>query len=125
MFTSLIAATVSKFNGKADKNGKDPVILVVLAGKCPNRNVISGTVAENIEIETGKSYLFQVREAEESDDYGRQFVFTKAETLDAKGILESSKILGKAEVFDVTSDADISETEEHESPEETLNESAE
>jgi hypothetical protein len=102
MFTSMIAAAVGKFTkGSADKNGKDPIILSVLAGRCPNRNVLSGTIADNNNIEVGKSYMFQVREVEPSDEYGRQFVFTKVGELSAMEVLDIAEKLGPAILFDV------------------------
>jgi hypothetical protein len=102
MFNSIIVATVNKFNnGEEDKNGKLPVILNVVAGKCPNRNVLSGTVAENAGFEVGETYLIQCREIEPSEEYGRQFVYNKMKSLDVVNILDSIKQLPKAEIFAV------------------------
>lgn len=102
MFTSMIAASVGHFSkGTPDKHGLEPIILSVIAGKCPNRNVLSGTIAKNNNIEVGKSYLFQVREVEPSEEYGRQFVFTRVGELSAMEALTVVKELGNAVLFDV------------------------
>lgn len=103
MFSSIILASVNNFTqGTDDKNGKAPVILNVVAGKCPNRNVISGTVAENIGIAVGKTYLLQVREVEEDPTYGRQFIYSKLSEVDNPlTIIESVSKMDKAEVFAV------------------------
>ena len=102
MFTGMIIASVNPFtSGSLDKNGKQPVILNVVAGKCPNRNVISGTIAENMGIETGKTYLFNIREGNTDDTYGRQFVFSKLKELDALEIVTAAAQMGASQVFDV------------------------
>lgn len=101
-FNGMIAAAVNPFTqGSADKNGEAPVILNVVAGSFPNRNVISGTVAKNIGIETGKTYLLSVREGEEDATYGRQFVYSKLKELTASEIMEAPKTLGAASLFKV------------------------
>jgi len=100
MFTSIIVATASQFQGEADKNGKSPVFLNIISGKCPNRNVLSGTVAENIGLEIGKSYLLQVREIEADTTYGRRFTYAKLAEMGALEILQAQSLAGKAELFD-------------------------
>jgi hypothetical protein len=102
MFTGMIIASVNSFNnGKADKNGLAPVILNVIAGVCPNRTVISGTVADTMEIETEKTYLFNVIEREKNPQYGRQFHYNKLSELRGAEIIAAAKELGKAEIFQV------------------------
>ncbi len=68
MFNSIVVASVSQLrigttlkSGKtvsADSNGKAPYILNVVAGKFPNRNILSGTVAEgdSLKLESGKTH---------------------------------------------------------------------
>jgi len=103
MFNSFIVASVAIFKqGDLDKNGKEPVILVPIAGTCPNRNVLSGTVAENMGIETGKTYLFSVREAESDPEYGRRFVFTKVNELSGAETLDVCLKLGPATMLDAS-----------------------
>lgn len=106
MFNELIVGTVRPFaNGTADKNGLEPKIINVLSGKCPNRNVISGTIADNLGLEDNKTYLFQVRETEPNDRYGRQFSYVVTKELDAMEIVKVSKELGSAIIFSVDGDA--------------------
>ena len=112
MFTSLIIAKAAAYTqGGPDKNGKNPIILVVIAGKCPNRNVISGTVAESAGIEAGKTYLFQVREGNPDPQYGRRFVFTSLGEAGMKDIIDAQTSLGAAEVFTVEAPAAPGNTE--------------
>lgn len=116
MFTGLCVAAVNTFNkGNADVNGLMPVILVPVAGQLPNRNVLSGTVAANMGIEPGKTYLFQVREGEADPEYGRRFVFTKLQEMSALEILDASAKLGLGKIFSV----DEPETPEGEGAEPT------
>lgn len=101
-FNGMIVASVNAFTkeGKAfDKNGNQNVILNIVAGRCPNRNVISGTVAQNIGIEIGKTYLFSVTEGQEDPQYGRQFVYNKLKELTAMEIVTAAKEMDKAEIF--------------------------
>ena len=99
-FNGMIVASVNKFsNGKADKNGLEPVILNIVAGKCPNRTVIAGTIADSIGIEVGKTYLFSITEGKEDAQYGRQFVYNKLKELTAMEIVTAAKEMDKAEIF--------------------------
>jgi hypothetical protein len=105
MFGGMIAVTAKVLVGKtADKNGHMPVLLNVLAGTCPDKRVISGTVAKQEGFEIGKRYLVAVEETEADATYGRQFNFTNAGELTMGELLESVKTLGKPTVF-VTGDA--------------------
>ena len=98
---SLIIASVNQYTqGVSDKNGKNPVILNVVSGTFPNRNVLSGTVAENLGIEIGHTYLMQVREVE-PNEFGRQFVYSKLKELDALEIVEASATMGEAKLIKV------------------------
>lgn len=102
MFNGMIIASVNRYNqGTTDKNGKEPVILNVIAGKCPNRTVLAGTIAETMGIEIGKTYLFSVREGNPDEQYGRRFVFSSLKELQAMEIIEGQKMLGVSEVFSV------------------------
>lgn len=100
-FNSLCIVSVNTFSkGNADKNGLLPVILNVVAGKSPNRTVLSGTVAEMNGFETGKTYLASVREVE-ANDYGRQFVWAKLKEVSAVEIVEAASKMSKAEIFSI------------------------
>lgn len=102
MLNELIIAGVNNFtSGKTDKNGKSPVVLNVVAGTFPNRNVLSGTVAESLGIQVGKSYIFSVREVEESAEYGRQFVYTVVSEISGLDLIKASKELGQATLINV------------------------
>lgn len=111
-FSSIIVGSVGRLkigttlkSGKvveADSNGKAPFIINVSAGLAPNRTILSGTVGENLGLEDGHTYLFQVRETEISPDYGRQFNWTKLQEItSALEIVKVSNELGAAQVFDV------------------------
>lgn len=117
--SEMFVGQVSEFNqGNSDKNGLMPVIITNVAGKCPNRNVLSGTIAQNLEIETGKTYLFQVRETKTSEKYGRQFAYTSLKELGAMEIVNAAQGLGKAEMVDVTAKVeDESSTKQFETTE--------
>ena len=113
MFNSIVVASVSQLrigttlkSGKtvsADSNGKAPYILNVVAGKFPNRNILSGTVAEgdSLKLESGKTYLLQVRETE-TTEFGRQFTLTKIQDItSALEIAKACTELGTAELINV------------------------
>ena len=107
--SNLVIATVNPFNsGNPDKNGKSPVILNVVSGKAPNRNVLSGTVAENAGIETGKSYIFRWREID-PNEYGRQFRWTVVSEISGLELIKASQELGEANVFDVAAQGQSSQ----------------
>jgi hypothetical protein len=94
---------VSLFNqGSSDKNGKMPVILVPFAGKIPNRNVLSGTVAENSQFEVGKTYLVSYRRLEDDVTYGPRYQYTNFGVVDSA--LDKVRVgveLGDAQIFNV------------------------
>jgi hypothetical protein len=106
MINNMIIASVNAYTqGTNDKNGKSPVILNVVSGTFPNRNVISGTVAENLGIETGHTYLFQVREVE-ANEYGRQFIYSKLKELEALEIVTAAAQMGAAVLVDIDKTAE-------------------
>lgn len=91
----IILASVNTYNqGTVDKNGKEPLMLNVIAGTSPNMFVINGTIAENIGIEVGSTYLLQVRETEKSEEYGRQFTHNKLEQVTGMDIIRAKNELG-------------------------------
>ena len=117
MFNAIILVNAQEFNGidpktdevRRDRHGKKATLLSILAGKCPNRNVISGTVAEDRGFVHGKTYLAQVQERPEND-YGRQFNFTKLSEATPLEIIQAAKELGTAEIFNI--DDNTSEKDE-------------
>lgn len=100
MNTLAVVSAATFSSGEADSNGKMPVILRCIAGRIPNRNVLSGTIAENEGFIPGKAYLAQVRETEASDEYGRQFVFTNVSEASMMDIVDAESKLGPAVVYD-------------------------
>jgi hypothetical protein len=108
MFNSVIIASVAIYSqGALDKNGKQPVILNVCAGKCPNRTILSGTIAENLGIEVGKTYVLGVRETAPDATYGRRFVYdVKMPITDAVQLMTIASTQ-KAEIFDVNAKEEV------------------
>lgn len=112
-FESKVIVAVKSYNqGEPDKNGKSPVILLVQAGKAPNRIVLSGTVAENAGFEVGKTYLAQCREIEPDEQYGRQFTWTALKEAEMAEILSAEKLLGKPDVFDAAKETQRQTTQQ-------------
>ncbi len=111
----MCVATVRQFFGSnedpavADKNGKMPVILNIVAGTAPNKRVLSGTVAERAGMTVGKTYLINCTEGslqEYEDGEGntvttRSFTFDAMSELTVREILDANKDLGPAKVIDV------------------------
>lgn len=83
-----------------DKNNKMPLFLKVLNGKYPNRNILSGTVAEREGFQVGKAYLASWVETEPDAEYGRQFQWTMVKELTMVETIQS-EMIGKAEIFKV------------------------
>lgn len=99
-------------NGKADKNGMESVILNPVAGKCPNRMVLAGTLAANAGFQVGKVYYANCRELEADTQYGRQFRWSViAEITSPVDIVKMEKELGAAVVFDAGVEAPQTEKE--------------
>lgn len=97
-----VLVTVKEFGRESlDKNGKQAIILIPVAGKMPNRNIIAGTTAEREGFEIGKTYLVSCREVD-ANDYGRQFQWSKITHVDNPlHIIEATKSLGDAAIYDV------------------------
>lgn len=110
-FSGKVIAAAKIFNsGKVDKNGKEPIMLNVIAGKAPNRNILSGTVAELEGFKPGDAYLIQVREVEPDSEHGRQFIWQKIMKLSALEILDAEERLGQPEIFSIEEQEDNNET---------------
>lgn len=106
-FEGLCVVSVNAFNqGSADKNGEMPVFLNVLAGKAPNRVVLSGTVAKNAGFNVGSTYLAQVREGDPDEEYGRQFNWNAVKEASMSEIMEARKTVGAPFIFDASKDTD-------------------
>jgi len=113
----MFLATAKQFNRidestgevKVDKNGRASVLLNVLAGKAPNRNIISGTIADREGFELGKSYLVSYNESETDEQYGRQFNFTKVGEASIMDVLAAKGQLGDAVIVNVDGTSEESE----------------
>lgn len=115
MFNEIILVSVTPFSGTTspDKNGEQAVMLQCIAGKMPNRNVLSGTVAKRTGFEIGKSYLVQVRESGFDKKYGTDFTFIKIKEVEsASDIVETTKKLGAPTILNVTRPEGFEETYE-------------
>lgn len=100
----MIVVAVTPFSGTdtPDKNSKSPVMLQCIAGKMPNRNVLSGTVAERAGIEAGRTYLMNVREVGFDKMFGLDFTFIKIkELMTGEDIIRASRELGEATVLTI------------------------
>lgn len=100
--SGLAVVKVDRFNGttKPDKNGKMPVILIASAGKIPNRNVLSGTVAEMQGFEVDKAYLVQFRKRGTDKAFGEDYTFTKLQEITTvKDHMDALNTLGNGDVF--------------------------
>ena len=98
---------------EVDKRGAAPVILSIVAGTSPNKLIISGTVAQSMEIEDGGTYLMSVIERD-ANEYGRQFTYTNLGQLSPLEVMQSPGLLGQPEVIKITGSAEAGESEEHE-----------
>lgn len=101
MFNTMIVAAVTGFSGTTtpDKNGNFPVMLQCIAGQMPNRNVLSGTVAERAGFEVGKTYLVNVREVGYDEVFGPDYTYIKiAELSTGLDIVRAAKELGEAKI---------------------------
>ena len=104
---TMFVATVVAFMGteenpaSPDKNGKMPVLLNVVAGQCPSKRVIAGTVAERNNFETGKAYLFSATEGESSMEHGRQFNFSAVKEASLIEVVQAQQLMGPALIIDV------------------------
>lgn len=87
-------------NASLDKHGLAPVIIEALAGSCPNKRVISGTVAKNMGIEVGSTYIFKFTMLEEDPEYGSQYSFLSCGLIDdPMKILDIEERLGSANII--------------------------
>lgn len=96
---SIFLGTVSMFNSNKaveDKNGLMPMIIEPIAGSCPHKRVLAGTVAQNMNLEDGATYLFKWTKLEDDEEYGTQYGFTKLSTpiVDVIQIIKATTSLG-------------------------------
>lgn len=100
----MFAAKAAMFNGKsakANKNGEFPVVLVVIAGKCPKKRVLDGSVFTNMNIEMDTTYLFSFSAGDIDPNYGQEYNFTPI--VEIVSVMDTIKIvqeLGSPELLD-------------------------
>lgn len=101
MFNEVSVGTVVPFRGSdtPDKNGKMSIMILPVAGRIPNvKQVISGTVADNIGIEVGKTYLLQCREQGTDAVHGIDFTWLKLGEVGPLDVIDARKKLGEGQV---------------------------
>ena len=98
---------------KLDKNGMQSMIFIPIAGQCPDKRVISGTVALNEGIANNRTYLIQCTEKDADPEYGRQFNFTVVSEASMMEIVQAKQYLGEAVIIETDLDA-VHEEEEDE-----------
>jgi len=116
MYNELVLVSVTKYSGtdSLDKNGKEPVMLQILAGKSPNRNVIAGTVAESLGVQIGHSYLLNCRFAGNDTERGDQYTWTKVgEITDFVQVAKLRAELGNPTIFNVPKGSNVPERKSH------------
>lgn len=88
--TRIFAVTATEFaQGQPDVNGKMSLYLSPFAGEIPrNARVLNGTVAENLGVEAGNSYLIRIEYTGDHEEYGPQFRHMNATKLSASEILD-------------------------------------
>ncbi len=103
-FNEIIVGTITRYSGTdtPDKNGEEAIMIQCMAGKMPNRNVLSGTVALRTGLEIGKTYLINIRENGTDEQFGRDFTWTKVQEITSPlEIVKAIKELGDPEVITI------------------------
>ena len=102
----IFVATIKPFRGsnlrpsEEDKNNLTPILLDVVAGSCPNKRVLSGTVAKRAGMIEGNAYLCKYEEIDPTE-YGRQFRFSTVVQLGPSEIIEAVVSLGMPTIIEV------------------------
>lgn len=102
--SGIVLVSVSEFKGTTtpDKNGLMPKFLTIAAGTAPNRNTISGTVAQSLGIEEGKTYLMQWRKRGTDVEFGEDYNWTKLqEVTSGLEIVKIQKELGEGNLITI------------------------
>ena len=105
--SAIFVATIKPFRGsnirpsEEDKNHLTPILLDVVAGSCPNRRVLSGTVAKRAGMIEDNTYMCKYEEID-ATEYGRQFRFSTIVQLTSPSeILEAVMSLGMPNLIEV------------------------
>jgi hypothetical protein len=103
-FNEIIVGVITKYSGTedSDKTGENPIMIQCMAGKMPNRNVLSGTVAIRAGLEVGKTYLINVREAGTDKQFGQDFTWLKMQEITSPlDIIDAKDKLGDPEIIEI------------------------
>ena len=96
---TLFIGTVSMFNTKnaeSDVNGLMPMIIEPICGPCPYQRVLAGTIAKNMGLVEGNTYMFKFTKLEDDPEYGARYSFIKIAQPDVIQIMQASDLLGGA-----------------------------
>lgn len=117
-FNSMFVATAKLLTAKKDEevrldvNGNQSVILIPVAGSCPDKRVLSGTVALNEGMAINNTYLINCTEGEPDAEYGRQFNFSIVSTMSVMEIMQSTQMLGQPRIVETDINAEREQEEE-------------
>ena len=104
MFDFAVVKAVLLENGKADKNGLEAILLEPVAGRMPQKRVISGTIADRQLFENGKCYMVAIEQLPDDAQYGEQFRFNNLGLLSGLELMKTCKELGKGLVVKSTTE---------------------
>ncbi len=107
---TLFIGTVSMFNSKdvqPNVHGLLPLIIEPICGPCPYKRVIDGSVARNMGIMEGNTYMFKFTQLEDDPTYGAQYAFTKIAQPDVLQIMQAQTMLGNSRFVGKTVEKDI------------------
>lgn len=117
-FNSMFVATAKLLTPKKDEeakvdvNGNQSVILVPVAGSCPDKRVLAGTVALNEGMAINNTYLINCTEGEPDAEHGRQFNFSVVSTMSVMEIMQSTQMLGQPRIVETDINAEREQEEE-------------
>lgn len=101
MFDFAIVRAVMFNGGSSDKNGLEPILLDVVAGKVPSKRVLAGTLAAREGFVANSSYMVSIEEVE-ANEYGRQFRFKNLGSITGLELMKACRDLGAGKVIDVS-----------------------
>jgi hypothetical protein len=116
--TTTFLAAVKSFNGSKDnpaspdKNGNMPVLLHPVAGSCPDKRIIAGTVALNEGMQINKTYLISCVETDTDEEFGRQFNFTVIAEASIMEIMQAPNFLGQPSLIPVMEEGEAAPQED-------------
>lgn len=103
--SSNFLAKTKVFTGEKatpNKNGDDPILLVIISGKCPKNRVLDGTVAENMGLLPDTLYLMSATLGSIDPKYGPQVNYEAIiEVSDPMTILTMTEKLGEPILLDL------------------------